>query len=679
MPRLPLILQLSDTECGIAALAMLMHYYRVCVPLEVLREKCGVSRDGCKLSVLLAVATEYGFQAEAYTVERLDKKTLPCIAYWEFKHYVVIKKIKRNTVVLHDPNLGKIKLSHADFYRGFTGVVLLMRPKRNSKRIHHPAVRDPLRVDQGQGFLFLGVVTLVLALTPYFQMLLTHSFAKGLGILKELNGFYAILILLTLVTFIANQLMHKMEFKVRIQQGHQKAKVCIWHMLHLPLRFYSLRSKSELTAMLQRMDIGFDLIFKGKLNQLTSLMLLTGNVVALYYLSWQLTCILVIVMLVTFALLQILSRKVTELEKSNLVRDSLWYAHTLTSLKNLATIKACGLEVEQYEKSQQLLTEKRYADMHKMQAQLGLQSVFKLEEIFLQASVIFYGGYLVTQEKLSAAQLLVLFILTKLFYFQWIKYIEARRAEQQGEVMIARIRDVSLCLPDARYNLHEANVIPESELAFEVKDIDFAYSKHSQLVLKQISFSVRQGEHIAIVGKSGSGKSTLAQLLLGLHRPDCGSILLQGGDIQTISPQQLAATLSYVSQECHLLENNWQKHLELLVAENSFTSIQPLFAKLGLEHLLQNQDQTIRLSGGEIQRIEIARALLQNTPIILLDEATSALDGETTNSIISLLKSSNKTVVWITHAIETIQHCDQIIVLKDGRLIQSGLHDARGY
>ena len=246
-----------------------------------------------------------------------------------------------------------------------------------------------------------------------------------------------------------------------------------------------------------------------------------------------------------------------------------------------------------------------------------------------------------------------------------------------------RVNDIFCHEKERRFlNINNSPLLVQSQPIVACKNVDFSYNKMGSPILSDVNIEIYTGQHIAFVGATGSGKSTLAKLICALFQANSGKIEVYGNDISSLSPENIAEYFAYVSQDVSLFSGRIYENLTLWKKNISFSEIQKAIYTANLDEIIASrslegkvEENGDNFSGGEKQRLDIARALIQNSHVLVLDEATSALDIQTEKTIIDNLKKMNKTIIFVAHRLSTIQHCDQILVLENGQIVERGRHD----
>jgi NHLM bacteriocin system ABC transporter peptidase/ATP-binding protein len=685
-------------ECGAASLAMVLGHYGRHVPLEELRIACGVSRDGSRASNLLKAARSYGLQAKGMQMEpaALAEVQAPAILFWEFNHYVVYdgtgRRFGRRGVHINDPDKGRRFLAAEDFDTSFTGVVLVFEPGENFTRGgRRPGIMRalPTRLRGTAGTMLAAMLASLLlvavgAAVPalsrtYIDMFLIGNQASLLGVLFTAMG------AMVALTAVLTGLQQANLLRGRIISSTLSSARFLRHLLKLPVAFYAQRGPADLVQRLQSNDavaetLARDLTAAG----------VDGVVVLLYaVLLWtydpQLTVIGVGLALLNVVAMRIVVRlRATGTQK--LRADSARLTNTsYTGLQLIETMKATGGENGYF---------RRWAGQHATtldeQQRLGVPSawlgiVAPALATLNSALILWIGGLRAVEGHISIGLLVAFQALVVRFTAPVTRLNGVAGRIQDFAADVARLKDVENFPEDELYSRREpAASTRRLKGHVTLEEITFGYSPLDKPLLTGFSLSVGPGQQVALVGGSGSGKSTVSRLISGLYSPWEGTIRIDGQRLEDIARGALAASVSFVDQDIFLFEGTVRDNVALwdpsipddaVVAALKDAALYDVIAKRpGGVHGRVEQDGR-NFSGGQRQRLEIARALVRRPSIMVLDEVTSALDAETEQLIIDNLRRRGCACVVIAHRLSTVRDSDEIVVLDHGSVVERGRHE----
>ena len=697
--KTPTILQFSETECGVASLAILFSYFKHPVSVEMLREKCGISRDGCKAATLIKVAKEYGFSADSFRVEleELQKLTIPVIAFWKFNHFIVINGVGNKKVFINDPARGACTVSLEEFDKAFTGILIIIFPKKDLVKIKKNPIIFPLFREWISGFqkelFFIFMCCFVMIACPLFNSAISTIFIDYCIISHAVQWIPAIAIFSIIIAIIFTSItiiQRESQFKLCTKAGIIKSAEIISHTLRLPLIFYSLRQKSEIISLLTRAELIINLLFKSttifSMNLFIIIFCFIFMIKIDLFLSFS-SLILSIFLSITFFVISTLN---LSYEKNNIHSFSKLYGYTIASLRNIETIKACALEKQTFLKWLAFFSQK-IATQDASNTVIVIFNTFnKSFHLLSLLTILFLGSYRISGGLISVGNLMSYYALQLFFCNSVIAFFQALKDIQTAYASRIRVNDMMGYEKDSRFLNNKKIHIDSYCPLISCKNVNFHYNKTLIPTLKNITLEIQTGQHIALVGETGSGKSTLAKILCGLYPFSSGEIRLFGKNIENFRSDELAKYFSFVPQDVSLFSGTiyqnitlWRQPISLSAIHHAIQDacIDELISRRGLQGIVEENGSNF--SGGERQRIDIARALIQNSPILILDEATAALDVKTEMKLINHLRRRNKTIIYVAHRLSTIQHCDQVFIMKNGAIVERGHHadlvKARGY
>jgi NHLM bacteriocin system ABC transporter peptidase/ATP-binding protein len=685
-------------ECGAACLAMVLGAYGRFVPLEELRLACGVSRDGTKASNILRAAERYGLRGKGYSKEpaALRALPLPLIVFWNFNHFVVIEGFERGRVLLNDPATGPRTVDEQEFDQSFTGVVLVFQPgpgfrsggqRSDALRALRPRLQGAesallLAALAGLGVVLTGLV--VPALTQRFvDDFLVGGSRAWLG--PILLGIAAAALLRATFTWLEGRCLLRIWSRLSLDSS----QTLFWHVLGLPMTFFVQRYPGEIAARVGLND---------RLARLLSLdlarALLDAGVVAAYgLLMLRYDLLLTLIAFASAALSVVVLRRTArrhiDLSRRYALEAGLFLSASLGGLQIVETLKATGAESDFFTRwagYQARLLRTQLASDAWAQA-LGL--VPALLSIAAGALVLLVGALRIMAGDLTVGQLVAFQVLLASFLLPIERLVGLGGTFQIVQADLERLDDVLRYPAGPLADPPEPPANPLTGL-LEVRGLTFGYSPLEPPLIQDLQLTLRPGARVALVGGSGSGKSTVARLICGLYQPWSGQILLDGRPRAAYSRQALASAVGWVDQDILLFEGTIRQNLTLWdpavddqrlqrAARDACLEAEILARPGGLDSPVL--EGGANFSGGQRQRLEIARALVGDPSLLVLDEATSALDPLTEQAVLANLARRGCACLLVAHRLSTIREADEIVVLEQGRVVERGRHDrllARG-
>lgn len=694
--NVPVVMQLEALECGAACLTMILAYYGKWMPLEQVRSDCGVSRDGSNAKNILKAARSYGLDAKGY---RFEPETLvssglfPCIIHWEFNHFVVLNGFKKGYAYINDPARGTVKMTMEEFDKGFTGICLMFSPtdnfvKSGKRKSTLEFAKERLK---GTGPIVTFVIFSTIlgylfnTLSPGFQ----RFFADRLLTRENSELFMPFIVILSavgalhiLVTGIVDIYTYKIDGKMSVLGN----STYIWKVLHLPMEFFSQRLSGDI---LERKNANATV--SKTLVEVFSPVLLNAFMMIFYLVfmirySLPLTVIGLSCLLINAILGRFISQKRINITRLSLRDRAKLASTTLSGVRMIETIKSSGAEVGFFKKwagYQAAVNKEKIEYSH---INIWIASIPELINQIANYLVLVIGIALVMNGKFTIGMILGFQMYMEFFINPAMGIISAGQSVQEMRSNMERLDDVMKYEDDKLFRVKDTEIEEYSKLRgqIEIKNVTFGYSKLADPIIKDFSLSIKPGSKIAIVGASGCGKSTLSKLLSGLYMPWSGEILFDGKSLKDIDRNVFTGSVAVVDQDITLFEDSIEQNVKLW--DNSIEDFEVIMAardaQIHDEIMERNEGYKARIeedgnnfSGGQKQRLEIARVLAQDPSIIILDEATSALDSVTEYQVVEAIKKRGITCIVIAHRLSTIRDCDDIIVLDRGEIVEHGTHD----
>lgn len=691
--RTPMRLQLEATECGAASLAIVLEFFGSFVPLSVLREQCGVSRDGSKAANVLKAARSYGLEARGFRKEPNDvsRMAMPVIVHWNFNHFLVVEGFSKKYVYLNDPALGRYRVLHDEFDRAFTGVVLSLQPTDGFV----PSGRRPsvwpsiLRHSAGmrRAFVLLTFAGLLLAVPSLTLPLLSKVFVDEILIGGRDDWLLPLLGAMLLAAALQAALVYLQKSRLLrtvVELGVQMSGRFVWHALRLPVSFFFARSPGDIAGRVALNDaVGGSL--SGRLSTVLSNLLLVAFYGGLLFcLSPSVALIGVITVALELCLLQTARAKRIELGRITSRHRSNMVAVGAGGLQMIETIKATAAENEFFahwagHQAKLAIVQQDAARHEQVMLTLGSLLAHLNTLVVLCAGAVQVIGGQMTVGTLVAVQLLMRGFVQPA---QGLSQVGAELQRLRGD--LERLDDVLLHEADPSVARAADRDWQPARLAggLELRSVSFGFLRFVPPLIRGLGLRIAPGERVALVGGTGSGKSTLAKLVAGLYRPWEGEILFDGRPV--CDRRILANSVALVDQDVTLFEGTVRDNLTLwdptipqadMVQAAKDACIHEDITKLSGGYDAVVTEGGLNFSGGQRQRLELARALVRQPALLVLDEATSALDPETELQVDKNLRRRGCSFLIVAHRLSTIRDCDEIIVIERGSVVQRGSHE----
>ncbi|GGS78030.1 NHLP family bacteriocin export ABC transporter peptidase/permease/ATPase [Streptomyces tanashiensis] len=696
--RTPTVLQMEAVECGAAALAMVLGHHGRFVPLEELRIACGVSRDGSRAGNILKAARGYGLRAKGMQMDlaALAEVAAPAVLFWEFNHYVVYegtgRRFGRPGVYVNDPGSGRRFVPMDQFDTSFTGIVLTFEPGPGFRRGgSRPGVLAalPARLRGTSGTMAAAVVASLLLVAvgawvpalsrTYIDMFLIGNQTSLLGVV------FAAMATALVLTAVLTALQQANLLRGRVIASTLGSARFLRHLLRLPLVFYAQRSPADLVQRLQSNDAVAETLARDLAAAAVDAVVVVLYAVLLWTYDPQLTVVGVLIALLNvLALRVVVHLRATGTQK--LRAESARLTNTAYSgLQLIETMKATGGEDGFF---------RRWAGQHAttldVQQRLGVPSawlaiVAPTLAALNSALILTIGGLRAVEGHLTVGLLVAFQALVTGFTAPITRLNGVAGRVQDFAADVARLRDVEDFPVDPVHTRRAPRTATRRLTGHvELEAVTFGYSPLDAPLLKDFSLTVGPGQQVALVGGSGSGKSTVSRLMSGLYTPWEGAIRIDGMRLEDIPRSALAASVSFVDQDVFLFEGTvrdnvalWDPSVpdEAVVAALQDAAVYDVVARRpgGIRSRVEQDGRNF--SGGQRQRLEIARALVRRPSVLILDEVTSALDAATEQTVMDNLRRRGCACVVIAHRLSTVRDSDEIVVLDRGTVVERGRHE----
>ena len=694
--KVPVVMQMETLECGAASLTMILAYYGRWVPLEQIREDCGVSRDGSNAKNILKAARSYGLNAKAYRYnpERLrEVGKFPMIVHWEFNHFIVLNGFKGNYVYINDPARGSVKMTFEQFDEGYTGVCLMFDPSEAFVPGGRPKSIAEFAKARLKGasaaVAFVTITTLISSITGIilsgFSRVFMDRLLTGLDA-DWLLPFIVGLAGVSAVQIIASWIQAVYSLKINGKMAVVGNMSYMWKVLRLPMKFFSQRMAGDI----QQRQASNANIAGSLVNTLAPLVLQTAMMIFYLVVMVRYSLLLTAIGIASIAGQMFVSRIISN-KRVNLTRVMMRDAGKLASatvsgIEMIETIKASGAENGFFEKwsGYQASVNTQNVRFEKINNYLGMIPAILTQ--LADTAVLILGVYLCMTGQFTVGMVMAFQGFLGSFMQPAQTLISAGQQFQELRTEMERVEDVMKYPTDVEIDedIDEEADYEKLSGTVELKNVTFGYSRLSPPLIENFSMKMEPGSRVAFVGSSGCGKSTLAKLISGLYQPWEGEILFDGKHINEINRSVFTGSVAVVDQDITLfedtIENNikmWDNTIEdyemMMAARDAQIHDDIMQREGGYRYKLTEGGRDF--SGGQRQRLEIARVLAQDPTIIVMDEATSALDAKTEYDVVNAVKQRDITCIVIAHRLSTIRDCDEIIVFDHGKVVERGTHE----
>lgn len=693
--KVPVVMQMEALECGAASLTMILAYYGKWVPLEQVRADCGVSRDGSNAKNVLKAARSYGLTAKGYRYEPEDLKKngkFPCIVHWNFNHFLVLNGFKGNKAYLNDPAKGNYSVSMETFDKSFTGICLMFEPGEDFQPGGKPksmlAFAKKRLVGAGAAVAFVILTTVIASLIGIIQPAFSRIFLDRLLTGENpdwLYPFLGALVLMAAVQLILAWIQAVWAVRINGKMSVTGSATFMWKVLRMPMEFFSQRMAGDIQQREgSNANIASSLVNTFAPLVLDTVMMVFYLVVMLRY-SWILTLVGIGSILVNMIVARLISKKRVNITRVQMRDAGKLAGASVAGIEMIETIKASGAENGYFEKwaGYQASVNTQKVKFSRLNQYLGLVPSFVSG--LSNTAVLIIGVWLTMQGQFTVGMIMAFQGFLESFLSPAEKLISAGQTLQEMRTEMERVEDVMEYPTDVEFSdMREDAEYDKLSGCVELKNVTFGYSRLAAPLIENFSLTLKPGSRVAFVGPSGCGKSTLSKLISGLYKPWSGEILFDGKPISAIDRSVFTGSLAVVDQDIILFEdtiaNNikmWDSSIEdfemIMAARDAKLHEDIMQREGGYQYKITEGGKDF--SGGQRQRMEIARVLAQDPTIIIMDEATSALDAKTEYEVVNSIKDRGITCIVVAHRLSTVRDCDEIIVMDNGKVVERGTHE----
>ena len=708
--RVPVVLQMEAVECGAASLAMILAYYKRFIPLEKMRIDCNVTRDGSLAKYIVKAAAKHELEAKAYKMDPeqiRQRQDFPMIIHWNFNHFVVLCGFRGTDAVINDPASGRIRVPAEVFDRSFTGIALCFRPGEAFERVGMPAQTGGFikKMCRGQKAAFVFVIvlgavySLLNGLPPVFYKIFTDRILLG-GSPEWLPALLLAMLATGTGMLLAGGLQVLFAKRLQAQLRIREAAVFFRKLLRLPAAFFDQRFCGDIVSRQQDGQEIISLFFERILPALMEVILM----LCLYGLMFSLDVRMSLVAAAA-GILQLLAALLRARHYGNLGRNLSRDSGKLSGVKlsgisMIETIKASGAEQGLLERILGYQTRYDNARLELEKSRIRLGILPGLMAGLSNGIILILGIYAVFEGQQTIGTLAAFQAFLQLCFSPMTSFAQGLQAAQEMKGNVERVQDVleyeddplsgGAALPETENDsLPGGAVLPETGNTGRltgrlcVRDISFGYSPVTEPLIRSFSMEAEPGKVIALAGGSGSGKSTVAKLLCGLYPCASGAVLYDDVRLEELDIRLLRRSVAVVDQQIALFGGTvrdnitmWDDSIrqeKVIQACKDACIHQDIMArKHGYQHVIREGGSDF--SGGQRQRMEIARALVKDPSVLIMDEATSALDVMTEQKVMDAVRRRGMTCVVIAHRLSTIRDADEIIMLECGVIKERGTH-----
>ena len=747
--RYTYVRQHDTTDCAAASLAMVCLHYKKEITITRLRDMMGTDMKGTNLVGLQKAANELGFNTAAVRVDRenfLSDFTLPCIAQvitdQGLTHFVVIfkkttikdddarrkhvlkeeekkadtsKKYKcKDYVVIGDPAKDLEKISLDDFYKNFTGVLLLMNPtsefkggkaKKAGTSINGTSTDANTKGDKSTGkyhmlkryfdllwpqkklFIYAILCSVILTVIG----IVSTVFNKALMDEVLPYGLKSLLITLILVFSVVNLTSNllstvrewiliflSIRIDIPLMLGYFE------HVYKLPMKFFATRKTGEITTRYSDASTIKSVLTNIAMTIVMDVVMAVGVGIVLFRMNSSLFSLTLFSTALSLLLVIIFKQPYKRINEETMQQSAMLNSQMIESLRGIETIKCNACEDRELEALEREYIKSLKISLRSSKISTGQSLVSMVISTLLNMVTTYVGIMQVLNGELTLGGYMAFTTLSGYFTSPVSDLISMQMSIQEADISMKRLTEI-MDYESEQAEDEEHTEMEQIEGDIEFKDVTFRYGNRSP-ALNHISFTIPQGQKVALVGSSGSGKSTITKLLLKYYEPESGEIDVNGINLNEYTNASVRRAISYVPQNVELFSKTLFENIRISRPEATLEQVKEaakkadaheFIRKLPLQYNTYLEEAGNGLSGGEKQRIALARAFLKDSNLYILDESTSSLDFGTENTIFDMIYNqlADKSMLIVAHRLSTVRDCDQILVMDHGEIVERGTHD----
>ncbi|EKN3608758.1 peptidase domain-containing ABC transporter [Yersinia enterocolitica] len=691
--ELPLIYQTEKTDCALSCIAMIANFYDISLQLEELKRIFPEYKKGTNLNDIYNILSSYSMNVRVLSVDidELSKVKLPCIIHWDNDHFVVLKKIKNDKLIIHDPERGILNFGYRKFTEHFTGILIEAYPGIVTRQGKNAAVTIDNRgsysslksikffanlLSNSRTILFSIIILLIIIefvniILPQITQLVIDQVIVNNDeklLLIAIAGYFILSIIQLFVSSARDWLM----IWISAHLGYQLPLAFLGKIMSLPVNFFNSRGIGDLISRFDSVDIIKNTATTQLLTTLLDIIMMLAAFIMLIIYDHSLAIVVISIVLL-YGIIKLCSYKVYKyLNVGTLKSKARQQGAMIESIRNHQLLKLypeCNGIKSNFVES--------LVDVINNQAKIGyIQVVFSASNLLLSSLknvfILYLGGLQVMSGNFSIGMLVAFISYSEQFCRRSMRIVDFMMQSYMTGVHIDRINEVLYSTSETEGIVQKSINNSSSGLSLELKKISFSYPS-SATIFSDVSFRINPGETLLISGRSGCGKSTLIKIILGLFIPSNGHVLCNDIHITMENIQSFRKLIGTVLQGDTLLNGTLLYNITF-DTDTSLEEVIPFTSGLGIHDVINNlpmgyysqvSDINAFLSIGQIQRILLARALFRRPALLILDEATSNLDKESELLILDYISRINCTKIIISHKDEVFRIANKLLIIDN--------------
>ncbi|CDR52647.1 peptidase domain-containing ABC transporter [Staphylococcus schweitzeri] len=674
--------QSEHSECGLACVTMLIDFWKKKQSLSEMREKYGVPNGGYNLAQMQFILQQYGISSKAIKIkaESIKAVPVPFIVFWKSKHFIIVEKILSKNVIIIDPAIGKIKISYSEFKKNYSDISLYLTSERD-KYFDLPKfnltikniINSNINLFIKTFFIFLLAQCISICIPFIIRWLID-------GEEKKIENIVVYTLILICAYFTVNIFRVRMITNLQIATDKELLSQTISKLLDLPYSYFTNRNNGELIYRINSNVYIREIFIDQLISAIVNVCFFIFYLIVMFILSMHLAIITIFITIFIMIVSIINTTILKKIAQNEVVVLTNSQGLISEMVNNIFTIKATNSQGYIFNKWSLNFEEQIYYEKKKAKYNSILANIPQMMQTFYTLIIYVFGYYLITKNYITLGSLIAFSTIGTSFLVPITSILSSYTQFQTIKVYLDRLLDILQTKKESS-KFGDKN-LEDFKGDISLHNVSYKYSLLSEEVISNISLKIKSGDRVAIVGASGSGKSTLLKVLAGLYLNSSGKVVYGKEDIRFLDIRKLRENIGVVLQE-NVVFNGSVKENIIMGRDYSEEQVIDILKKvdlydyissfpLGLETQISELGQNI--SGGQRQKISIARTIISNPKVIFLDEPTSSLDNLSEKAIMNHLFNIESTLVVVAHRLETIKNFDKIIVLDKGGVVGIGTH-----
>ncbi|MFS2317847.1 peptidase domain-containing ABC transporter [Maricaulis sp. D1M11] len=689
------VMSVEAAECGLACLTMISRYHGHDVDLNSLRQRFSLSMAGANLKLLMEIADQLGFASRAVKceLEHLNHLALPAVLHWDLKHFVVLEKVKRGSIIIHDPALGRREVRLEEVSNHFTGVALEIEPTASFEPIKD---RAPVRLtalwSSMQGFwraliqvLALSVGLQVATFAMPFQLQLVVDEVLGRGDAQLLHvlavGFAALVLLGALIEALRAYAIQVFGSLLNFQMVGNLVR----HLLRLKVEFFEKRHVGDILSRIQSTRPIQQAISQGLVTVVIDGVMAVIALIIMFFYSLPLAMIVVVSVAINAIMTYAFYPQIRRRSEEQITATANEQSHVIESVRGSTTLRLWGGEPQRESHWRNLFASAVNASFSLGKLQLTQQALQSAITGLQTVLVLYVAAQIILAADGFSVGMLMAFLSFRQTFTDRINALinQALQFSLLG-LHLERLGDILNATPERSENEEETGT--ELDSGIHTCGLRFRYGASDPLVLDGIDLAIQPGEFLAIIGPSGGGKTTLLKLILGLYEPTDGHIEIGSRRATSALWRRWRAQVAVVSQDDQLFSGTLADNIAFFDPDLNMDRVRQAamearihddIMRMPMQYMSLVGDMGSTLSGGQRQRVLFARALYRRPKVLVLDEGTANLDADTENEIADAITAMPITRIIVAHRPALVMRAERVLRMADGKLVDVSGADRR--